>query len=639
MKKVENWLYSVLGIAAVLVILVAINLLGNLFKFRSDLTENRLYTLSEGTKRILGKIDSPVDIRFYFSKNDAAMPVPLRTYAQQVEDLLSEYVQASHGKIKVKKLDPVPDSDAEDSANLDGVDGQVINLTDKVYLGLAVSSLDAKTAIPFLSPDREALLEYDISRAISSVINPKKTVIGVMSALPVSGQASPMMMLQRQSPSRPWVFLTELKENYEVRNVPLTADKIDDDLSVLVLVHPKGITPEAQFAIDQYLLRGGKLVALLDPLSFVDSQLSGQGGMMNGQSFSSTLDKLLPAWGLKFTDHEVVGDPAFATQVQSEGGGSRSDPTVLSITADGLNRKDPLGAVSNDLLVPFAGAFTGTPVAGLKEDVLVTTSKQAGLVDIMTAQMGADAVRKQLKAHTGQYALAVRLTGRFKTAFPDGRPAASEKELAKPDPSPDPAPSPSPSAATPFLKEGKADAVVVLVGDSDFVYDGIAGRAEQALNQTIFVPSNGNLNFIQSCIEQLAGDSDLIGIRSRASGNRPFIVVNKMEARAEQKYQSKIDELENSLAEARQKLSELQSGKQTDEKMVLSPEQQAEIKKFHASEAKISQELKQVRKNLRQEIDSLQNRLKWLNLFGMPALVTIVGLTLAGVKRRKRAAR
>jgi ABC-type uncharacterized transport system involved in gliding motility auxiliary subunit len=621
------------------VILVAINLLGNLFKFRSDLTENKLYTLSEGTKRILGKIESPVDIRFYFSKNDAAMPVPLRTYAQQVQDLLSEYVQASHGKIRVKKLDPIPDSDAEDSANLDGVDGQVINLTDKVYLGLAVSYLDAKTAIPFLSPDREALLEYDISRAISSVINPKKAVIGVMSALPVSGQASPMMMLQRQQPSRPWVFLTELKENYEVRNVPLTADKIDDDLSVLVLVHPKGITPEAQFAIDQYLLRGGKLVALLDPLSFVDAQLSGQGGMMSGQSFSSTLDKLLPAWGLKFTDHEVVGDPTFATQVQSEGGGSKSDPTVLSITADGLNRKDPLGAVSNDLLMPFAGAFTGTPAAGLKEDVLVTTSKQAGLVDIMTAQMGTDAVRKQLKTHPGQYALAVRLTGRFKTAFPDGRPAASEKEQAKPDPSPDPAPPPSPSPAPPALKEGKADGVVVLVGDSDFVYDGIAGRAEQALNQTIFVPSNGNLNFIQSCIEQLAGDSDLIGIRSRASGNRPFIVVNKMEARAEEKYQSKIDELENSLADTRQKLSELQSGKQTDENTVLSPEQQAEIKKFHASEAKINQELKLVRKNLRQEIDSLQNKLKWLNLFGMPALVTIVGLTLAAVKRRKRAAR
>ena len=327
-----------------------------------------------------------------------------------------------------------------------------------------------------------------------------------------------------------------------------------------MLIYPKGITEQAQFAIDQYLLRGGKLVALLDPLSFVDSQLSGQGGMMNGQSFSSSLDKLLPAWGLKFTDHEVVGDSVFATQVQRESG-STSDPTILSITADGLNKKDPLGAVTNDLLIPFAGAFTGTPAVGLKEEVLVTTSKEAGLVDIMTAQMGADAVRKELKAHNGQFALAVRLTGRFKTAFPSGPPTGSEKEQAKPDPSPAPVPSPSPSAAPPALKEGKADAVVVLVGDSDLVYDGIAGRTEQALNQTIFVSSNGNLNFIQSCIEELAGDSNLIGIRSRASGNRPFVVVNKMEARAEEKHQSKIDELETSLADTRQKLSELQSGK------------------------------------------------------------------------------
>ena len=380
------------------------------------------------------------------------------------------------------------------------------------------------------------------------------------------------------------------------------------------------------------------MVALLDPLSFVDSQLSGQAGMMGGQTFSSNLDKLLPAWGLKFTD-QIVGDPAFATQVQAEGG-PKSDPTVLSITADGMNRKDPLGAVSNDLLLPFAGAFTGTPAAGLKEVTLVSTSKQAGLVDVMTAQMGSDAVRKQLKSHPGQFSLAVRLTGRFKTAFPDGRPAPSEKEQPKPDPSPDPAASPSPSpSGGPARKEGNADAVVVLVGDSDFVYDEIAGRAEQALNQTIFVPSNGNLNFIESCIEELAGDSNLIGIRSRASGNRPFIVVKRMEARAQEKYQNKIDELETSLADTRQKLSDLQGGKQTDEQTVLSPEQQAEIKKFHASEAKINQELKQVRKNLRQEIDSLQNKLKWLNLLGMPVLVTIVGLTLAGIKRRKRAAR
>jgi len=219
--KFNSLLYSVVGVVAVLIIIVGINLLGGLFKFRSDLTENRLYTLSNGTKKILKKLDTDVVIRFYFSKDNASVPVPLRTYAQEVQDLLEEYQQFSHGRIKVVKLDPKPDSDAEDSANLDGIEGQDVNLTDKIYLGIAVSCLDSKATIPYLSPDRETLLEYDLSRAISSVANPKKVVIGVMSALPVTGrEASPMMMQPRQQPSQPWIFLTELKENYAVRDIP-----------------------------------------------------------------------------------------------------------------------------------------------------------------------------------------------------------------------------------------------------------------------------------------------------------------------------------------------------------------------------------------------------------------------------------
>lgn len=637
MKPFEKWTYSLAGVVALLVILLGINVLANLFKVRSDVTANHLYTLSSGTKRILSKIDTPVEIRFYYSRENAAMPVPLRTYAQQVEDLLDEYQQAGHGKIKVTKLDPKPDSDAEDSANLDGIQGQNFNLGDKVYLGIAVSCLDAKTSLPFLSPDRENLLEYDISRAIASVTNPNKVIIGVMSALPVMGrQSSPMMMLQRQAAERPYVFVAELKENFTVRDVPLTAAKIDDDISVLVVDYPKGITPQTEFAIDQFLLRGGKLIALLDPLSFVDAQTSGQNPMMGGGPDSASLDLLLKAWGLKFTSDQVVLDPLFATQVQRDTG-VLADATILSIGADGLNKSDPLGAATNDLLLPFVGAFNGTPAEGLHEEVLVKSSPQAGLVSAMSAQMGgAEGARKGYKPGSESLALAVRLTGRFKTAFPNGRPAPS-----KADEQPGAAPSPSPSASPPgeALKEAKADGVVILVGDSDFAYDGIAGRTQQLLNQTVFVPSNGNLSFIESAIEQLAGDANLIGIRSRASASRPFTVVNRMEAAAEQRYQSKIDELENNLSATREKLADLQTGKQSDQKTVLSPEQQAEIKKFQENEAKINRELKQVRKDLRQEIDSLQDAIKWIDIAAMPAVVTLAGLSLALWKRRNRAAR
>jgi ABC-type uncharacterized transport system involved in gliding motility auxiliary subunit len=633
-KVVENWFFPVVGVVALLVILIAINVLGNFAKFREDLTENHLYTLSQGSQRIVQKLDTPVEIRFYYSKDNASMPVYLRTYAQEVEDLLSEFQQASHGKIKIVKLDPKPDSDAEDSARLDGVEGQTVNLSDKVYLGLAVSCLDAKSAIPFLSPNREPLLEYDVSRAISSVANPKKAVIGVMSALPVLGRNTPMMMMQRQQSSSPWVFAQELKENYTVREVPLTADKIDDDISVLLVYYPKGITDSAQYAIDQFLLRGGKMVALLDPFSFVDFQLSGQSGMMGGENFSASLDKLLKAWGINFTSNQVVVDPTFATKIQREANVVQSDPSVLSLTADAINRADPLGAASNDVLFPFAGAFLGTPVDGLKEEVLISSSEQSALVDAATVQMGSDAVRKGLKpAHT-RYPLAIRLTGKFKTAFANGKPTAAPADAANPTPTPAPS-----ATTTPVpLKAGTSEGVVVLIGDADFAYDTIAGSEQQVLNQTVFSPSNGNLNFIESSVEMLAGDSNLISIRSRASANRPFLVVNQMEAAAEQRYQSKIDELENSIAQTRQKLAALNTNP-SDQKTVLSPQQQAEIKKFRENEAKFDKELKQVRKDLRQEIDSLQNTLKWINIAAMPLLVAVAGLGFAIFRRQSRAAR
>jgi ABC-type uncharacterized transport system involved in gliding motility auxiliary subunit len=638
MKKVETWLFPVAGIAAVLVILIAVNVLGNFLKIRSDLTENKIYTLSPGTKRILDKLDTPVEIRFYYSKDNSSMPVPLRTYAQEIEDLLSEYQQAGHGKIQVVKLDPKPDSDAEDSARLDGVQGQTAaaNLTgDRIYLGLAVSCLDAKTAIPFLSPDRETLLEYDISRAISSVVNPKKAVIGVMSALPVLGRAAnPMMMMQRQRGTDPWVFVQELKENYTVREVPLTADKIDDDISVLLVDYPKGITESAQFAIDQFMLRGGKMVALLDPFSFVDSQLSGgQQAMMRGETYSANLDKLLKAWGLEFTADKIVADPNLATKIQRQTGSVDSDMTVLSVNGDTINKSDPLGASTSDLLLPFAGAFTGTPASGLKEEVLVSTTPQAGLIDAGTVMLGAEGARKFYKPGNTPLAMAVRLSGKFKTAFPDGKPAAA----ASPTPATSPAPSATPTPT--YLKEATNEGVAVLIGDSDFAFDQIAGREQQALNQVVFSPTNGNLNLIESSVELLAGDSNLMSIRSRTSANRPFVLVNKMEAAAQDKYQSKIDDLETGLTQARQKLSELQSAKQADQKSVLSPEQQAEIKKFQENEAQIDKQLKQVRKELRQEIDSLQNWLKWVNIALMPVVVTCIGLGLAFLKKRSRAAR
>ncbi len=273
-------------------------------KQRVDLTKEKAYTLSAGTRAILKKLDTPVKIRFYYYGGEGGAPetVMLKTYAQRVEDLLSEYKQAAHGKLIIEQYDPKPDSDAEDSARLDGVEGQMLSNGEKFYLGLCVSMLDAKEAIPFLAPERERLLEYDMSRAISRVITPEKPVVGIMSSLPVFGTpANPMMAQMGQQPQEPWTIVNEFKYDFTVKQVEMTADKIDDDIKVLLVIHPKDISDKAQYAIDQFIMRGGKLLAFLDSTSLVGKQ-PGQNAMMGQMpGTGSTLDKLFKAGASNLT--------------------------------------------------------------------------------------------------------------------------------------------------------------------------------------------------------------------------------------------------------------------------------------------------------------------------------------------------
>ena len=470
MKKtgLETWLYSSLGVVAVFASIVIFNALASRAKTRVDLTADHAYTLSAGTRAILKKLDTPVQIRFYCTRDDAHMPVQLKTYAQRVEDLLGEYRQASKGMVEVQKLDPAPDSDAEDSAKLDGVEGAPTQLEgEPIYLGLSVSMLDQKEAIPFLSPDRERLLEYDISRAISRVVTTDKPVIGVMSPLPVAGQQqNPMMMMRRQQQqSQPaWVFFDELKQDYTVKQVEMTADKIPDEVKVLVVIHPKGITDAAQYAIDQFVLRGGKLIAFLDPLAALDPTAAANPMGMSAPG-GSTLDKILKSTGLAFDNTQVVADLDFMGRTQRG-----RQPAVLALTGKAVNHDDVITADADNIYFVFGGAFTGSPVAGLKETVLLHSSPNSQLIDPMSAQFGGEKTVQDFVPSNKEYALAVRLTGKLKTAFPDGKPKAATPpaDNAKPDEKkPD-------DAADASLKESKGDVNIVLFGDSDFLQDGIA---------------------------------------------------------------------------------------------------------------------------------------------------------------------
>ncbi|HWM24308.1 MAG TPA: Gldg family protein [Chthoniobacterales bacterium] len=620
-KRLETLLYSTIGIAAMALLLIAFNLIAAKGRQRIDLTAENAYTLSPGTRAILAKLDTPVQIRFYCTKNVSAMPVFLTTYAQRVEDLLGEYRQASRGRIEVQRLNPEPDSDAEDSARLDGVEGQQLRTGEKIYLGLSIGLLDQKQAISFLTPDRERLLEYDISRAIARVMTAEKPVIGVMSPLPVMGQLNPMaMQMRQQQRSQPWAFMSELGRDFNVKQVEVTADKIPDDIKVLVVIHPKTVTDETQYLLDQFVLRGGKLIVFVDPLCALDRPPVAQGQMP--PMSSSSLDKLFKAWGLTFEAAKVVADMEYVARLQ-EG----PNPTVLALNETAINKDDVVTANADNLVMAFTGAFSGTPADGLARTVLIKSSKQSQLVEALMASLAAGQIANNFTPSGTEHALAIRLTGRFKTAFPDGKPkpAASPSE-----------PKPDEKAAEPGLKESAEPSTVVLIGDADMIQDPVAVREIQAIGQRLIMPLNSNLSFAQSVVEQLAGDSNLIAVRSRASRERPFTVVQKMQADAEANYRTKIKELEGSLAETQRNLNELQKSKgEAGQRFILSPEQQQELVNFRKKEADAKVQLKQMRKQLRSEIDSLENRITWLNIAGMPVAVILAGFGLAAMKRRR----
>jgi ABC-type uncharacterized transport system involved in gliding motility auxiliary subunit len=623
-KSFETLLYSAAGVAAMAVILAAINLSGPAFKLRADLTQDKVYTLSAGTKAILARLDTPVTVRFYCSQGvtPTAESVYLQTYAGRVQDLLDEYQEAAHGKIMVQKLDPEPDSDAEDSARLDGIDPLTLSTGDKFYLGLAVSQLDAKQAVP-LNPDRERMLEYDISRAISRVITSEKTVVGVMSALPVFGSpANPMMEQMGQRGTQPWEIINELNGDYTLRQVPLDTDKIDGDIKVLLVIHPRGITDAAQYAMDQFVLRGGKLIAFLDPLNLVDTRSQNQMNQMMPEAGvgASTLDKLLPAWGFQFGTTNVVADLNFKMQLGGDTGQPQDAPAFLDVTGDGINTNSIITRSLGDVWLPFAGAFTGAPVPGLKETVLLKSTTDSELADSIMANMSGDAILKNFKSSGVGYPLAIELTGRFKTAFSGGPPKTGTNEVA-------------PTAAG--LKESAATNTVVLVGDADMLADDYSLRQEGIYLE----PMNGNLGFAENAIEQLAGGEDLIAMRSRAVEDRPFTVIKRMEAAADEAYQSKINDLQTSLEDTEQRLNELQQSKNQNQRYILSPEQQAELDNFRTKEAQVKSDLKKLQKDLRRDVVSLQTRIEWLNIAAVPVLVSAFGIGLAAWKRKRSSAR
>jgi len=618
-RKTETLIYSTGGVIIVFLILVAVNFLSSQLRTRVDLTQGHLYTLTPGTRAVLEKLEAPVKLRFYYTQNSEDVPVVTKAYARRVEDLLAEYQQVARGKLIIEKLDPQPDSDAEDSAALDGIEAQSAG-ADKFYLGLSISFLDQKLAIPVLAADRERLLEYDITRAIARTAAKDKPVIGVMSSLPVmgGGQFNPM---SGQMPTPPWVVINELERDFKLKKVSEVTDSIDADIKVLLVIHPREISDGGQYAIDQFLLRGGKVIAFVDPFAFFDQQ-GGQMGM--GQNKSSNLDKLIKAWGLTYDAGKVVLDMKYST-----GEGDKKWPTLLTLTSQALSKDDIATNQLTTMMLPFAGSIGGTPAAGLTQTVLVKSSPLNQMVDSIIAQTQGEPAVRGFVATNKEQNLAVKLTGKFKTAFPGGRPDEGQKPGMNKDGKP----------AAEQIKEAKEDSAVILVADADLIADGAAVQVQEIFGRRVVVPINGNLAFAQALIEQMAGDSNLVNLRSRADAARPFIVVRELEAKAQQQYFGKLKELEDSLTQTQDKLKAMQQGKpqpgQAAGPAVVTPEQQKELDNFKrkATETRIA--LKDLRKKLRADSEALEFWTKLANIALVPLIVALAGLFWAFYRKRR----
>ena len=588
---------------------------------RCDMTAENLYTLSKGSKAVLGQLTEDVTLKYYVSSSSAEMPMALKTYAQQVGNLLKEYERAGGGRLVVEEYDPKPDSDAEEWAQRYGVEPQTGGnpFGQGIYFGVVAVCGDREETLGVLSPRTESTLEYDLTRLVTRVAWPERPVVGVMTSLPdvLGGQMNPMMMQMGQRPPQGWAAFSELAKDYDVRTVEPDSDKIDDDIKTLVVVHAKNLSDKALYAIDQFVLRGGKLVACVDPFSIKDMQSSrSQQNPMMGQMGGdgpSTLGKLFDAWGVKFEEGKISCDLEAATKLNNGQGGVESNPAFLSLGTANMDKGDLIVADLTNVMFPFAGAFTFEKKdMDISFEPVITTSKDNSCsTDKMAMQYGG---MKDMVPDGKERILAARLSGTFKTAFPKGPDGTNDVSKA--------------------LAEGKGN--VLLFADSDFLADDFCVRMMRTPFGSIPQLINENLTLFSNAMEQFAGREELIGVRSRGASDRPFTVVNELEAEATKKWQAREAAFQEELQQTQQRLSALQKEKKGGERFILSKEQQDEIVKLRKSQAETRKQLKNVRKELTADIDSLGLRLKIINIALVPVLVVLFGL-LRGYLRRKRA--
>lgn len=584
-------------------------LLGGL---RVDLTENGLYTLSEGTRNILASLEEPVQLYLFFSE-DASRDLPqIRTYAQRVRELVEEFANRGNGMLRVQFVDPEPFSEEEDQANRFGLQSVPVGASGvPLYLGIAgTNSLDDVQAMPFLQPAKEKFLEYDLAKMIVTLGNPERKTIGLLSALPMTAGFDPMTQGMREA----WVIYDQLSQLFTVRSIDAQADSIPDDIDVLVLVHPRDLGPDMQYRIDQFVLKGGRLIAFLDPMAEMDRGDPGDPMAQMQRGSSSTLGPLLESWGVKFDTARVLGDLQYGI-----GSGQSRHIGIISVPGEGLDADDIVSADLEQVNFSSTGWFDIVEDAPTDVEVLARSSQNAAPIDAARMRFLANPadLLGGFNPTGDHYALAVRISGAAESAFSDPPEGVEDAERLE--------------------RAGEDGIQVVLFADTDLLSDRLWVQKQPFLGQTLVSSFADNGNIVINAVDNMLGNRDLISIRTRASSGRPFDRVNALQAEAERQYRATEERLQQELQDTERKLTELQAARGDDNLLILSDEQQQEIQRFMDRKLQIRRDLRQVQHDLQRDIDRLGTRLKLLNIVVVPLLV-IAFAVLYGLRRRRRQA-
>jgi ABC-type uncharacterized transport system involved in gliding motility auxiliary subunit len=627
------------ALAAAVVLFVSVNVIADrtLRGTRVDLTQEHLYTLSPGSLATLSKIDEPITLRFYYSPRLGDEVPAYGVYAQRVREMLEQYAALANGKIKLEILDPQPFSPTEDRAVAFGLQGVPIEQGgDQVYFGLAATnSTDDQQVIPFFQPERERFLEYDLTKLVHSLAFPKKTVVGLVTDLPLEGD---MMAAMQGRPMQPYAVIDQLRQLDEVRDLTTSFDKVPDDVDVLMVVHPQHLTDKVLYAIDQYVLKGGRALVFVDPDSETQQMHASR---MNPPSapHGSSFAKLFAAWGIAMDENMVAADRLLARKVNA-GTAARIQPMDyvgwLSLKPANMNRDDIITAdLSNinlatpGVLKPKDGAKTTfTPLLSTSpESMEIPAQKFEGMVPDIAGLL------RDFKPGGQPLVIAAHVSGPAETAFPDG-PPKDPPGAAKDDDKKDEA---KPAEPAPQLKTSAQPINVVAVADTDILEDRFWVQTQDFFGQRVALPTANNADFVANAIEVLAGGNDLISLRSRGTSARPFELVNDLQRSADERYQATAKQLEDKLKDTEAKIKELRGGEgQGRQGVALAAEQTQAIDNFRAEMIQTRQQLRQVQLALREDINRLKALLEFFDIAFIPVLVALAALVLGILRLRRR---